>query len=135
MRGILLRNCRGRITSWQRYATDILPSCVPSSLLSDPVLSYHVLCSQQVQDAVLLLLPSLDEMPEGVEGLRIFLLLNELLHWIQRHGTRGTSTTLTEAVAAAAQRLSAESLQVLGTTRARCSTVAYASFNINHRIM
>nr|XP_040019735.1 probable E3 ubiquitin-protein ligase HERC4 isoform X1 [Gasterosteus aculeatus aculeatus] len=72
----------------------------------------HVLA--EVQDAVLLLLPSLDEMPEGVEGLRIFLLLNELLHWIQRHGTRGTSTTLTEAVAAAAQRLSAESLQVLG---------------------
>ncbi|XP_077938590.1 putative E3 ubiquitin-protein ligase HERC4 isoform X1 [Gasterosteus aculeatus] len=72
----------------------------------------HVLA--EVQDAVLLLLPSLDEVPEGVEGLRIFLLLNELLHWIQRHGTRGTSTTLTEAVAAAAQRLSAESLQVLG---------------------
>ncbi|KAM8891599.1 LOW QUALITY PROTEIN: putative E3 ubiquitin-protein ligase HERC3 [Spinachia spinachia] len=68
----------------------------------------------EVQAAVILLLPSLDEMPVGVEGLRIFLLLNELLYWIQRHDTQGTSTTLTEAVAAAVQRLSADSLQVLG---------------------
>ncbi|KAL6107277.1 uncharacterized protein ACO6RY_10950 [Pungitius sinensis] len=69
----------------------------------------------EVQAAVVLLLRSLDEIPVGVEGLRIFLLLNELLHWIQRHDTQGMSTTLTEALAAAAvQRLSAESLQVLG---------------------
>ncbi|XP_068567720.1 probable E3 ubiquitin-protein ligase HERC3 [Cebidichthys violaceus] len=68
----------------------------------------------EVEAAVLQLLPSLDEMPVGVEGLRIHLLLNELLHVIQRHDLRRTSTTLAEAVAAAVQRLCAGSLQVLG---------------------
>ncbi|XP_075962648.1 putative E3 ubiquitin-protein ligase HERC4 [Anarhichas minor] len=72
----------------------------------------HVMA--EVEAAVLLLLPSLDEMPVGVEGLRIHLLLNELLHVIQRHDLRRTSTTLAEAVAAAVQRLCAGSLRVLG---------------------
>ncbi|XP_049430285.1 probable E3 ubiquitin-protein ligase HERC3 [Epinephelus fuscoguttatus] len=65
----------------------------------------------EVEAAVLHLLSSLDEKPVGVEGLRIFLLLNELLHVIQR---RKTSTELAEAIAAATQRLPAESLQVIG---------------------
>nr|XP_046250581.1 probable E3 ubiquitin-protein ligase HERC4 [Scatophagus argus] len=65
----------------------------------------------EVQAAVLQLLPSLDEKPVGVEGLRIFLLLTELLHVIQKH-TRHQSTELAEKVATAIQRLSAESLQV-----------------------
>ncbi|XP_035520693.1 probable E3 ubiquitin-protein ligase HERC3 [Morone saxatilis] len=65
----------------------------------------------EVEAAVLQLLPSLDEEPVGVEGLRVFPLLNELLHMIQRHNSWGTE--LAETVAAAIQRLSAESLQVL----------------------
>lgn len=79
-----------------------------------------MLCSQQVEAAVLHLLSSLDEKPVGVEGLRIFLLLNELLHVIQR---RKTSTELAEAIAAATQRLPAESLQVIGTVRDNCLNV------------
>ncbi|XP_034391869.1 probable E3 ubiquitin-protein ligase HERC4 [Cyclopterus lumpus] len=72
----------------------------------------HVLA--EVEAAVLLLLPSLDEMPLGVEGLRVFLLLNELLRATQRRGLLRTGTALAEPLAAAVQRLSAESLQVLG---------------------
>lgn len=69
---------------------------------------------QQVETGVLQLLPSLDVAPVGVEGLRIFLLLNELLHEIKRR--KGPNNTkLAEAVAAAMQRLSAESLQIIGT--------------------
>ncbi|XP_044049751.1 probable E3 ubiquitin-protein ligase HERC4 [Siniperca chuatsi] len=68
----------------------------------------------EVQAAVLRLLPSLDKKPVGVEGLRIFLLLNELLHVIQSHKQQQTSTKLAEAVAAAILRLSADSLQVIG---------------------
>ncbi|XP_038561956.1 probable E3 ubiquitin-protein ligase HERC3 [Micropterus salmoides] len=68
----------------------------------------------EVEAAVLHLLPSLDKKPVGVEGLRIFLLLNELLHVIRRHKRRHTSTKLSEAVAAAVLSLSAESLQVIG---------------------
>ena len=70
---------------------------------------------KQVEDAVLHLLPSLEKKPVGVEGLRIFLLLSELLHVIQRYKPRQTNTKLAEAVAAAVQNLSAESLQVIGT--------------------
>ncbi|XP_037623787.1 probable E3 ubiquitin-protein ligase HERC3 [Sebastes umbrosus] len=66
----------------------------------------------EVEATVLHMLPSLDERPVGVEGLRIFLLLNELLHVIQRRQLQ-PSTKLAEAVAAAVQRLSAESLQVI----------------------
>ncbi|XP_039989978.1 probable E3 ubiquitin-protein ligase HERC3 isoform X2 [Xiphias gladius] len=66
----------------------------------------------EVETAVLQLLPSLDERPVGVEGLRIFLLLNELLHVIQKH-KQGQNTKLAEAVATALLRLSAESLQVI----------------------
>ncbi|XP_045892497.1 probable E3 ubiquitin-protein ligase HERC4 [Micropterus dolomieu] len=68
---------------------------------------------KEVEAAVLQLLPSLDEKPVGVEGLRIFLLLSELLHVIQEHKQRW-STELAEAVAAALLRLSAESLQIIG---------------------
>ncbi|XP_073327616.1 probable E3 ubiquitin-protein ligase HERC4 [Pagrus major] len=66
----------------------------------------------EVGAAVLQLLPSLDEKPLGVEGLRIFLLLTELLHVIPRHKWQ-QSTTLAVELAAAIQRLSAESCQVI----------------------
>ncbi|KAL7402017.1 hypothetical protein ABVT39_008232 [Epinephelus coioides] len=68
----------------------------------------------EVEAAVLHLLPSLDKKPVSVEGLRIFLLLNELLHVTQRHKRHQTSTKLAEAVAAAVVNLSADSLQVIG---------------------
>ncbi|XP_053175956.1 uncharacterized protein LOC128359488 [Scomber japonicus] len=67
----------------------------------------------EVETAVMHLLPSLDKKPVGVEGLRIYLLLIELLHVIQKH-KRQQSTHLPEAVAAAVVRLSADSLQVIG---------------------
>ncbi|XP_029290713.1 probable E3 ubiquitin-protein ligase HERC4 isoform X2 [Cottoperca gobio] len=67
----------------------------------------------EVEAAVLHLVPSLDEKPVGVEGLRIFLLLNELLHAIQTHKQERTSIKLAEAVAAAVINLSADSLQVI----------------------
>ncbi|XP_029910455.1 probable E3 ubiquitin-protein ligase HERC3 [Myripristis murdjan] len=65
-------------------------------------------------EAVLMqqLLPSLGGRQVGVEGLRIYLLLSELLHVIQKHKPQ-QSTQLAKAVAAAIQRLPAESLQVL----------------------
>ncbi|KAM9351918.1 putative E3 ubiquitin-protein ligase HERC3 [Symphorus nematophorus] len=66
----------------------------------------------EIEAAVLKTFPSLVEKPVGVEGLRIFLLLNELLHVMQTH--RGQqSSELAEKTAAAIQRLSAESLQVV----------------------
>ncbi|XP_071362182.1 probable E3 ubiquitin-protein ligase HERC3 isoform X2 [Trachinotus anak] len=64
----------------------------------------------KVEAAVLQMLPSLDVKPVGVEGLRIFLLLNELLCVIQKH-KQPLCTKLAEAVAAALLRLSAGSLQ------------------------
>ncbi|XP_026222290.1 probable E3 ubiquitin-protein ligase HERC3 [Anabas testudineus] len=67
----------------------------------------------EVEDAVLDLLRSLTAKPVGVEGLRIHLLLNELLHAIQKNKQRHNSK-LTEAVAAAVLNLSAENLQVIG---------------------
>ncbi|XP_044213215.1 probable E3 ubiquitin-protein ligase HERC4 isoform X1 [Thunnus albacares] len=67
----------------------------------------------EVEAAVMHLLPSLDKKPVGVEGLRIYLLLFELLHVIQKH-ERQQSTKLAEVVAAAVVRLSADSLQVIG---------------------
>lgn len=76
---------------------------------------YQVTSSQQVRDAVLHLLPSQDEKPPGVEGLRIFLLLSELV--IQINKKSAQSTELAEKVAAAIQRLSDESRQVIGTVR------------------
>ncbi|XP_028264081.1 probable E3 ubiquitin-protein ligase HERC3 isoform X2 [Parambassis ranga] len=67
----------------------------------------------EVEASVLQLLPSLDVAPVGVEGLRIFLLLTELLHVIKsRKGPNNTK--LAEAVAAAMQRLYAVSLQIIG---------------------
>ncbi|XP_018559610.2 LOW QUALITY PROTEIN: probable E3 ubiquitin-protein ligase HERC4 [Lates calcarifer] len=67
----------------------------------------------EVEAAVLHLLQSLYKKPVGVEGLRIFLILSELLHVIQKHNQQ-KSTKLAEAVAAAVLSLSAESLQVIG---------------------
>ncbi|XP_026166477.1 probable E3 ubiquitin-protein ligase HERC3 isoform X2 [Mastacembelus armatus] len=66
-----------------------------------------------VEAAVLQMLPSLDETPLGVEGLRVYLLLNKLLHVTQERKWR-QSTKLADALAAAMLSLSAESLQVIG---------------------
>ncbi|KAK5867920.1 hypothetical protein PBY51_012375 [Eleginops maclovinus] len=68
---------------------------------------------KKVEEATLHLLPSFDEEPVGVEGLRIFLILNELLHVIQKSKLQ-SSTKLAVAIAAAIQSLSAESRQVIG---------------------
>ncbi|KAM8893194.1 LOW QUALITY PROTEIN: putative E3 ubiquitin-protein ligase HERC3 [Spinachia spinachia] len=73
----------------------------------------------EVEASLLHLLPSLDKKPtppSGVEGLRIYLLLNELLHVIQRHKHNGSSTTLAEAVTASRLNLSADGLPVIATT-------------------
>nr|XP_040019686.1 probable E3 ubiquitin-protein ligase HERC4 isoform X1 [Gasterosteus aculeatus aculeatus] len=68
----------------------------------------------EVEASLLHLLPSLDKKPLGVEGLRIYLLLNELLHVIQRHKQDRSSTTLAKAIAVSLLNLSADSLQVIG---------------------
>ncbi|XP_059190452.1 probable E3 ubiquitin-protein ligase HERC3 [Centropristis striata] len=68
----------------------------------------------EVEAAVLHLLPSLEEQPVGVEGLRVYLLLTELLHVIQRLKRQQNSTKLAEAVAAAVLNLSADNLQIVG---------------------
>ncbi|XP_034033116.1 probable E3 ubiquitin-protein ligase HERC3 [Thalassophryne amazonica] len=65
----------------------------------------------EVEAAITRLLPSLNNNPVGVEGLRIFLLLNELLYMIQKHRP---CTKLAEAVAAAIVKLPAECLHVIG---------------------
>lgn len=73
--------------------------------------------------AALQLLPSLGESPAGVEGLRIFLLLTELLHVTQRSKVlKQQCTELTDKTAAAIQRLSDGDMQVIGTTRRSTST-------------
>ncbi|RVE72058.1 hypothetical protein OJAV_G00057890 [Oryzias javanicus] len=68
---------------------------------------------KEVEAALLNLLPLLDKNPAGVEGLRIYLLLNELLRATQKQNQQ-QSTKLAEAFAAAVTRLSAKSLQVIG---------------------
>ncbi|XP_037308369.2 probable E3 ubiquitin-protein ligase HERC4 isoform X2 [Pungitius pungitius] len=68
----------------------------------------------EVEASLLDLLPSLNKKPLAVEGLRIYLLLNELLFVIQRHKRDGASTTLAKAVAASLLNLSVDSLQVIG---------------------
>lgn len=70
--------------------------------------------SKQVEAALLRLLPLLDKNPVGVEGLRIYLLLNELLRATQTQNPQ-QSTKLAEVVAAAVTRLSGKNLQVIGT--------------------
>lgn len=70
---------------------------------------------QQAETAVLQLLPSVDMNPVGVEGLRIFLLLNELLHACIQKCRWQQSKKLADAVAATMQRLPNESIQILGT--------------------
>lgn len=69
--------------------------------------------SQQVERGVLHLLPSLSKKTVGVEGLRIYLILNELLYVTQKHKLQ-PSINLAVTVAGAIQRLSAESLQIIG---------------------
>ncbi|XP_067444973.1 probable E3 ubiquitin-protein ligase HERC4 isoform X2 [Thunnus thynnus] len=66
----------------------------------------------RVEAAITQLIPSLEENPVGVEGLRIYLLLIELLHVIQKHNQQH-STNLAEALAAAIVRLSADNRQVI----------------------
>ncbi|KAL3066453.1 hypothetical protein OYC64_016412 [Pagothenia borchgrevinki] len=68
----------------------------------------------EVEGALLNLLPSLYKHSVGVEGLRIFLILNELLHVIQNHKPPLQSIKLAKAIAAAILNLSAGSLQVIG---------------------
>ncbi|XP_024138390.1 probable E3 ubiquitin-protein ligase HERC4 isoform X2 [Oryzias melastigma] len=68
---------------------------------------------KEVEAALLHLLPLLDKNPVGVEGLRIYLLLNELLRATQKQNQQ-QSAKLAEAVAAAVTRLSAKNLQVIG---------------------
>ncbi|KAK5867921.1 hypothetical protein PBY51_012376 [Eleginops maclovinus] len=68
----------------------------------------------EVENALLHLPSSLDKKPVGVEGLRIFLILNELLHVIQNHQSPLKSIKLAKAVSAAVLNLSAGSLQVIG---------------------
>ncbi|KAM7413982.1 hypothetical protein PAMA_019007 [Pampus argenteus] len=77
----------------------------------------------EVEAAVTQLILSLVEKPVGGEGLRIYLLLIELLRVMQKH-KKQQSTNLAEAVAAAVVRLSADNLQVIGTvTCAPCAPV------------
>ncbi|XP_014911336.1 probable E3 ubiquitin-protein ligase HERC4 [Poecilia latipinna] len=71
----------------------------------------------EVEKAVLLLLPRLDNRPVGVEGLRVFLVLTELLHVTQKYlqpQTSSTSLKLAEEITAAFQNLSPESLRIIG---------------------
>uniref|UniRef100_A0A3B3Z1X6 HECT domain-containing protein n=1 Tax=Poecilia mexicana TaxID=48701 RepID=A0A3B3Z1X6_9TELE len=70
---------------------------------------------QQVEKAVLLLLPRLDNRPVGVEGLRVFLVLTELLHVTQKY--LSLSLKLAEEITAAFQKLSPESLRIIGTVK------------------
>jgi len=79
---------------------------------------------------VLHLLPSLDKEPVGVEGLRIYLLLNELLRAVQRHARHRTSTALAEAVAAAVAKLSADSLRVIGAVSKKLSMTTLCTFEL-----
>uniref|UniRef100_A0A3B3U5W4 HECT domain-containing protein n=1 Tax=Poecilia latipinna TaxID=48699 RepID=A0A3B3U5W4_9TELE len=74
----------------------------------------------EVEKAVLLLLPRLDNRPVGVEGLRVFLVLTELLHVTQKYlqpQTSSTSLKLAEEITAAFQNLSPESLRIIGTVK------------------
>ncbi|XP_007558653.1 probable E3 ubiquitin-protein ligase HERC4 isoform X2 [Poecilia formosa] len=68
----------------------------------------------EVEASVLRLLPLFDKNPVGVESLRIFLLLNELLHVVQKHRKQQQRSKLAEMVATAVTSLSRESLKVLG---------------------
>ncbi|XP_065327503.1 E3 ISG15--protein ligase HERC5-like [Pelmatolapia mariae] len=68
----------------------------------------------EAETAVLQLLPSVDMNPVGVEGLRIFLLLSELLHACIQKCRWQQSKKLADAVAATMQRLPNESVQILG---------------------
>ncbi|XP_054892414.1 probable E3 ubiquitin-protein ligase HERC3 isoform X2 [Poeciliopsis prolifica] len=81
----------------------------------------------EVEAAVLRLLPLLDKNPVGVESLRIYLLLNELLHVIQKYRKQQRSR-LPERVATAVTSLSRESLKVLGEWWASLSSSTMERF-------
>ncbi|XP_061578743.1 probable E3 ubiquitin-protein ligase HERC4 [Cololabis saira] len=66
----------------------------------------------EVETVVVKLLHSLGVKPVGVEGLRLFLILSELLRAIQERGVN-QSLRLAVEVAAVMRKLSAESLQIL----------------------
>ncbi|XP_023201017.1 probable E3 ubiquitin-protein ligase HERC4 [Xiphophorus maculatus] len=88
-----------------------LAQSVFENLLTEDVLQTEVV------KAVLLLLPRLDNKPVGVEGLRVFLVLTELLHVTQKYyqpQTFSTSLKLVEEISAAFQKLSPESLRIIG---------------------
>ncbi|XP_019216334.1 probable E3 ubiquitin-protein ligase HERC3 isoform X2 [Oreochromis niloticus] len=68
----------------------------------------------EAETAVLQLLPSVDMNPVGVEELRIFMLLNELLHACIQKCRWQQSKKLADAVAATMQRLPDASVQILG---------------------
>ncbi|XP_024138388.1 probable E3 ubiquitin-protein ligase HERC4 [Oryzias melastigma] len=74
-------------------------------------LMHNEAIQSEVEKAVMEMLPSLHENPAGVEGLRVFLILNELLYAMQRSG-RVWSVEIAVKVAAAVQSLSTENLQV-----------------------
>lgn len=76
---------------------------------------------------MLRLLPSLDQKPLGVEGLRIYLLLIELLHTVLKH-TRQQRIKLAVAVANAVTRLSNESLQIIGMLPIPTTTIIHGNF-------
>ncbi|XP_054892427.1 probable E3 ubiquitin-protein ligase HERC4 [Poeciliopsis prolifica] len=89
----------------------LLAKSVFEKLLTEDVLQ------TEVEKAVLLLLPRLDNKPVGLEGLRVFLVLTELLHVTQKHcqpQISSTSLKLVEEIIAAFQRLSPESLRIIG---------------------
>ncbi|KAM6937862.1 putative E3 ubiquitin-protein ligase HERC4 [Xenentodon cancila] len=66
----------------------------------------------EVEAAVVQLLHSLDKNPVGVEGLRVFLVLSELLHAVQKRNGK-LSLRLAEEVTAGMLKLSAENLHIL----------------------
>ncbi|XP_029010160.1 probable E3 ubiquitin-protein ligase HERC3 isoform X2 [Betta splendens] len=68
---------------------------------------------EKLELAVVELLRSLDKKPVGVEGLRIYLLVNELMHVIQEHKLH-PCVELAAAAAGAMQRLGGQGLQTLG---------------------
>uniref|UniRef100_A0A672YRH4 Probable E3 ubiquitin-protein ligase HERC3 n=1 Tax=Sphaeramia orbicularis TaxID=375764 RepID=A0A672YRH4_9TELE len=86
-----------------------------------------LLQKDQVEATIIHLLPTLNPAPVGVEGLRIYLLLNELLHVVQEHKQ---SSKLAEAVAAAVHRLSADSLRVLGTSHCSSGTLMWHALSV-----
>lgn len=78
--------------------------------------------------AVLRLLPSFDGSPAGVEGLRIFLLLTELLHVTNWCVDATQGSELINQIAAAILRLPDGHVQVIGTASDSTSTFKIIHF-------